>query len=182
MKPTPENIVAFWRDTVGPARWFAQDEALDAEIAQRFRTVWELARTGKLEAWEEQAESVLALLLVLDQFPRNMFRGKADAFATDSDAREVAARAIARGFDLLWPIDLRIFFYLPYMHSENIADQDRSVALVAERLGTEAMNYPFALAHRDEIRRFGRFPRRNKALGRKSATEELEFLKTAEPR
>lgn len=182
MKPTPENIVGFWRDTVGPKRWFVQDKALDAEIKQRFRTVWELAKAGKLKAWEERADSVLALLLVLDQFPRNMFRGKAKAFATDSQARKVAVRAITCGFDLLWPVDLRAFFYLPYMHSEDIADQDRCVALVAGRLGTAAMNYPFALAHRDEIRRFGRFPRRNKALGRKSTSAEREFLNTAEPR
>jgi uncharacterized protein (DUF924 family) len=182
MKTAPESIIAFWRDTVGPARWFAEDKKLDADITRRFRPVWELARDGKLNAWEARADHALALLLVLDQFPRNMFRGKAEAFSSDAKARDVARRALAHGFDMLWPANMRGFFYLPFMHSEELADQDRCVALIAERLGTGAMNYPFALEHRDEIRRFGRFPRRNKALGRKSTEDERAFLSTIQPR
>ena len=177
MNVTPDDIIAFWRDEVGVERWFAADAKLDAEIASRFRRVWEKARDGKLDDWQDGVEGALALILVLDQFPRNMFRGQADAFSTDTRAHEVAERALARGYDLMvMPAGLRAFFYLPFMHSENLADQDRCVALVAERLGTASMNYPFALAHREEIRRFGRFPHRNAALGRKSTAAEAHFL------
>jgi uncharacterized protein (DUF924 family) len=177
MNPAPADIIAFWRDEVGAARWFVTDAALDAEIVRRFRRVWDRARAGKLDDWQNNVEGALALILVLDQFPRNMFRGKADAFSTDARAREVAGRALARGYDLIVAAQLRAFFYLPLMHSEDLADQDRCVALISGRLGTAAMNYPFALAHRDEIRRFGRFPHRNAALGRKSTAAERQFLR-----
>ena len=122
------------------------------------------------------------MILVLDQFPRNMFRGQGTAFSTDAMARMAADRALARGYDLMAPAGLRAFFYLPFMHSEDIADQDRCVALIAERLGTASTNYSFALAHRDEIARFGRFPRRNAALGRASTPDELRFLSQAPAR
>ncbi len=182
MTPTPQDIIAFWRDTVGPKRWFGADAELDAQIARRFEAVWQMAKAGKLAAWEESVEGALALILVLDQFPRNMFRGQSAAFSTDASARAAAERALARGYDLMLPAGLRAFFYLPYMHSENIADQDRCVALIAERLGTTSMNYPFALQHRDEIVRFGRFPRRNTALGRSSTPAERRFLADAAAR
>ena len=173
---TPQDIISFWQTDVGPDRWYNSDAALDAEITRRFQAAWEKARGGELAQWETSAEGALALLLLLDQFPRNMFRGRAEAFSTDAFARAVAERALAQGFDLITPSDLRAFFYLPYMHSESMTDQNRSVALIAERLGTTAMNYPFALAHREEISRFGRFPRRNVALGRQSTPAEQEFL------
>jgi uncharacterized protein (DUF924 family) len=180
MTVTPAEIIAFWRDEVGAKRWFESDPKLDAEIAKRFGAAYRSARDGKLADWEKSIEGALALLLLLDQFPRNMFRGRKEAFATDKAARGVAERALTRGYDLMMPADLRAFFYLPYMHSETLADQDRSVALIAERLGTSAMNYPFALSHRDEIVRFDRFPGRNAALGRTSSPAERRFL--AKPR
>ncbi len=176
MKPAPRAIIDFWLNEVGPSRWFASDEKLDGEIAARFRRAWDKARRGELEEWERSVEGALALLLLLDQFPRNMFRGKAEAFSSDANARAVCEGALARGYDLMVAAGLRAFFYLPLMHSENPDHQDRCVQLVAERLGTASTNYPFALGHRDEIRRFGRFPRRNAALGRKSTPAERRYL------
>jgi uncharacterized protein (DUF924 family) len=177
---TPHEIVAFWLD-VGEKRWFAVDSKLDAEIGKRFERMWRKARDGELSEWEASAEGTLALLLLLDQFPRNMFRGKAQAFSTDKQARRLAQQALTRGYDLIFPAALRAFFYMPFMHSENLADQDACVKLVAERLGTSSPNYPFALGHRDTIRRFGRFPLRNAALGRRS-TEAEKTLVSRPPR
>jgi uncharacterized protein (DUF924 family) len=173
---TPHDVIQFWTDEVGEKRWFDPDAALDSEIARRFGETYALARDGKVPDWENSAGGALALLILLDQFPRNMFRGKAEAFATDAQARVIADRAIARGFDLKVPRNLRPFFYLPFMHSERLADQNRCVTMVAERLGKDSSNYPYALAHRDVIAKFGRFPGRNVALGRQSTPEELHFL------
>jgi uncharacterized protein (DUF924 family) len=177
---SPDEIIAFWKE-VGEKRWFAVDPALDEEIRARFGAVWEDARDGKLAAWEGTAEGALALLTLLDQFPRNMFRGSGKAFSTDNLAREVAERAVARGYDLQTEPLLRAFFYLPFMHAENEADQDRCVALIGERLGEDSLNYPFALGHRDVIRKFGRFPSRNAALGRATTPEEKTFLQSPHP-
>jgi len=176
MTPGPRDILDFWFKDVGEKRWFESDPKLDAALRVRFEQTWHAARDGKLSDWEETATGALALLIVLDQFPRNMFRGRAEAFSTDAPARAAADRALARGFDLEAPKGARIFFYLPFMHSENLADQDRCVALVRERLGEDSMNFPYAVAHRDWIRRFGRFPGRNAALGRVATPEETIFL------
>ena len=178
---TPQDIIRFWAEDVGEKHWFERDAALDFEIARRFGETYALARDGKLSDWENTADGALALLLLLDQFPRNMFRSEPEAFATDEKARAIADRAIARGFDLQIPQSLRPFFYLPLMHSEHLADQDRCVALVSERLGKDSSNYPYALAHRDVIAKFGRFPGRNVALGRQSTPEELHFLHNDPP-
>jgi uncharacterized protein (DUF924 family) len=175
---TPKEIVAFWKE-LGEKRWFAVDSALDAEIRRRFENVWQDAHDGKLADWEETAEGSLALVILLDQFARNMFRGTAKAFSTDALARKVAERAVARGYDTNAPEALRVFFYLPFMHSEEIADQDRCVALIEERLGKDSGNYPFALGHREIVRQFGRFPARNKVLGRVSSLAEKQFLDAA---
>ena len=120
-------MVAFWR-AAGPKRWFEKDAAFDDEIRRRFLKVHEAAAAGKLTDWEANAEGALALLILLDQFPRNMFRGQARAFASDPLARAIASRAILNGFDGVFP-DLRGFFYLPFEHSENLADQERGIAL-----------------------------------------------------
>jgi uncharacterized protein (DUF924 family) len=173
---TPLGVIQFWRDEVQPARWFADDPALDADIRKRFAPLWQTARAGGLADWEATPEGALALVIVLDQFPRNMFRDHADAFASDADARAAARRAIDHGFDRRVPTVLRPFFYLPFMHSEDIADQDQSVALIGERVGEDSVNYPFSLTHREIIAKFGRFPTRNAALGRVSTPEELAFL------
>ena len=167
------EIVSFWRDA-GPDRWFDADENFDATIRARFLPAYEAAANGALSGWEDNAEGALALLLLLDQFPRNMFRGGARAFATDAAARAVADRALAHGFDRAAEPVLRPFFYLPFMHSEAPADQDRSVRLY-EAFG-DAEHLRFATEHRDVISRFGRFPGRNAALGRATTPAERAYL------
>ena len=173
---TPLAVIQFWRDEVGADHWFGNDAALDARIRARFEALWNSARAGALDAWLATPEGALALVIVLDQFPRNMFRGRAEAFASDRQARAAATRAIDAGFDKRVPTSLRVFFYLPFMHSEDLADQDACVALIEERLGKSSSNYPYALGHREQIARFGRFPGRNAALGRASTPQESVFL------
>jgi len=170
--PGAADIVSFWQ-SAGPDRWFKKDAAFDDEIRERFLPAHEAAAAGKLSAWENDAQGALALLILLDQFPRNMFRGDARAFATDPLARAMAAGAIVRGFDSQFPDDLRGFFYLPFVHSEDMADQERAIMLYrAARLE----NLKYAEEHADIIRRFGRFPHRNAVLGRSTTPEEQAFL------
>ncbi|MDJ1158561.1 DUF924 family protein [Chelatococcus sp. SYSU_G07232] len=168
-----EEVVAFWRDA-GPKKWFAKDAAFDAAVTARFLMTHEAAAGGRLGDWEATPEGALALVLLLDQFPRNMFRGQARAFGTDAAARAVAARALAQGFDGLVEPWLRGFFYLPFMHSEDLADQERCVALYAAAGDADGLGW--AERHRDVIARFGRFPHRNPALGRDTTEEERRFL------
>ena len=168
-----QTVVDFWR-TAGPRRWFARDDAFDAEFGQRFHDLHFLAARRGCEAWLDTAEGALALQILLDQFPRNCFRGSAHAFATDGLARHYAMRAIEEGLDRELTPQLRVFLYLPFEHSENPQDQDRSVAMF-EGLG-DLEYLRFAELHRDIIRRFGRFPHRNAALGRIPTPEELHFL------
>ncbi len=168
-----EDVLTFWR-AAGPDRWFAHDATLDAEIRRRFLTTYEAAAAGELAAWEATREGALALVIVLDQFPRNMFRGSARAYATDPSARAVAERAIARGFERATPLPERRFFHLPFMHSERIEDQERCIVLCEGAGDTEGLEY--AKEHADIIRRFGRFPHRNPALGRVTTAAEQAFL------
>jgi uncharacterized protein (DUF924 family) len=167
------DLLQFWH-TAGPPKWFAKDDAFDAELRERFLDEHFAAARRERAAWLESPDSALALVLLLDQIPRNVFRDSAHAFATDPLAREYADRAIAAGFDLLVDPALRIFFYLPFEHSEDIADQDRTVAL-CEALG-DAGYLKYAHAHRDVILRFGRFPHRNRTLARVNTTEEQIWL------
>ncbi len=171
--PTAADIVAFWREA-GPKRWFEKDNAFDDEIRNRFLAVHEAAAAGKLAGWEQTAEGALALLILLDQFPRNMFRGQARAFATDPLARAITAGALVRGFDAQVPKEMRSFFYLPFEHSEDLADQERSIALY--KAAGDADDLKWAELHADIIRRFGRFPHRNAVLGRATTPEEQAFL------
>jgi uncharacterized protein (DUF924 family) len=174
------DILDFWFKECEPAQWWKKDPAFDETIRARFLNDVIAAREGRYDEWMNSAQGSLALLILLDQFPRNLFRGKADAFASDARAREVARHAVAKGFDLEAPQTARVFFYLPFEHSEDMDDQDLSVKYFGERLdhdtGPES-NYTYALQHRDVIKRFGRFPGRNAALGRQSTPEEDEFLK-----
>ncbi|MFA6266813.1 MAG: DUF924 family protein [Pseudolabrys sp.] len=170
---TAAEIVSFWREA-GPKAWFKKDDAFDATIRERFLTAYEAAADGKLAAWEANAEGALALLLLLDQFPRNMFRGQARMFETDPMARAIAAGALVRGFDAEVPADMRSFFYLPFEHSESVKDQGRSVALC--RATGDADLLKWAELHADIIRRFGRFPHRNAVLGRATTPDEQAFL------
>jgi uncharacterized protein (DUF924 family) len=171
--PSAADIVTFWREA-GPEKWFARNEAFDAEIIRRFQPVHEAAAAGKLSAWEATPEGVYALLILLDQFPRNMFRHSPRAFATDSQAVAVAERAIARGFDSAYEAPEKRFFYMPFMHSEELAHQERCIALCAAADDPEGVKY--AEIHRDIIRDFGRFPHRNPVLGRDTTAEEKNFL------
>ena len=176
MAVTAQDVVDYWIG-LGPAAWYAVDEEVDAEIRARFSQAWEAALAGAFGAWAETAQGALGLLILTDQFPRNMFRGSPRAFATDSRARAVAEAALARGQDLAVPEPERQFFYLPFMHAEDLALQDRCIALMAERMpDTGAGNLPHAKVHREIIRRFGRFPYRNEALGRATTAEERAFL------
>ncbi|MBC5783574.1 DUF924 family protein [Ramlibacter sp. USB13] len=168
----PTEVLRFWRDA-GPARWFRVDAGFDALFRDRFLAAHEAAATGRLAHWSESPDGALALVLLLDQFPRNAFRGTPRVYATDAKAREVADAAIAAGHDLRVEPSLRPFFYLPFMHSEELRDLDRCVALTRE-LGGEHLR--FAQHHRGIVERFGRFPHRNAVLGRRSSAEEERFL------
>ena len=170
---TPSDVISFWQDA-GPKAWFRKDDAFDAAIRARFLETHYAAARGELAEWEETAEGALALLLLLDQFPRNMFRGTAHAFATDPLARKVAAHAVANGFDHTTDKALVSFFYLPFEHSEDAGDQELCVELT-EATG-DADLVKWARIHADIITRFGRFPHRNACLGRTSTPEELSFL------
>lgn len=167
------SVIAFWRDA-GPEKWFKKDDAFDQDIRDRFLATHEAAAAGKLSAWEHSAEGALALLILLDQFPRNMFRNDARSFATDPLARAVAAGALVRGFDAQVETAMRSFFYLPFEHSEDMADQDRSVAFYKALNDADLLKW--AELHADIIRRFGRFPHRNQLLGRTTTPEEQAFL------
>jgi uncharacterized protein (DUF924 family) len=168
-------VLAFW-SAAGPDKWFGKDEAFDADIRAQFLGTYEAAASGLLNSWEETPEGALALVILLDQFPRNMFRGTARAFAADPVARAVAERAIARGFDRRIPASEQPFFYLPFEHSEHLADQERCVALVRRTGDAEALKW--AELHAEIIRRFGRFPHRNAILGRDSTPDEQAFLES----
>ena len=174
---TPADVIAFWRDA-GPDRWFQKDEAergaFDEVVRQRFLALHERAAAGELKDWESSAEGALALLLLLDQFPRNMFRGTLQAFAADPLARAIMAAALLKGFDAQVPSDLRQFFYLPFEHPEDMTDQERGLALYTAAGDEDGLKW--AKLHADIIRRFGRFPHRNKILGRRSTPEEQQFL------
>ncbi|MBV9078549.1 MAG: DUF924 domain-containing protein [Methylobacteriaceae bacterium] len=175
--PTPDTVLAFWREA-GSERWFDADPAFDAACRARFLGVYEAAAAGRLAGWEATPDGALALAILLDQMPRNMFRGTARAWSTDALALSVAERALARGDDGRVAPELRRFFYLPFMHAEDLAAQERSVAL-NEALGDEDA-VRWARHHRDVVARFGRFPHRNATLGRASRPDEIAFLKASE--
>ena len=170
---TPAEVLSYWW-TAGPAKWFGKDDAFDTELRARFLPTYEAAAAGRLSDWETTAEGALALLVVLDQFSRNMFRRDPRAYAADAVARSIATRAIERGFDRQYPVLERRFFYMPFMHSEDMADQERCLALI--RASGDEEGLPFAEDHADIIRRFGRFPHRNSVLGRATTREEQAFL------
>lgn len=171
-RTTPAEIIHFWQDA-GPAIWFSRDDAFDAQFRRLFLEVYEKAARGELDHWMENAEGALALMILLDQFPRNAFRDSARMYATDEKALSMAERAIASGYDRKVTPDLRLFFYMPFEHSEDSGDQARALELIRP-LGGEA--FRFAEVHADIIARFGRFPHRNQLLGRHSTPEELAFL------
>ncbi|MFZ5791286.1 MAG: DUF924 family protein [Pseudomonadota bacterium] len=183
----PDDLLDFWLSERARPLWFEKNAAFDEEIRRRFGGWIEAGAEGRLAAWEHMPDSALALVVLLDQFPRNIFRGSPRAFMQDAAARAVADRAIQRGHDRAVALAHRFFFYLPYEHSESLEEQRRSVALF--RRWVEAHEGParaqaedqfrYVLRHQEIIERFGRFPHRNAILGRASSPEELAFL--AEP-
>ena len=178
MSESAQSIVAFWfSDTVRPL-WFKSTPEFDNQLRDRFETLWQDAAEGKLDSWAENAEGVMALVILLDQIPLNIYRGKAHGFSTEAKARQIAGKAIDKGWDTTMPDEQKAFLYMPFMHSESLEDQDRAVALY-QGAGLED-NLKFAHHHRDIIRRFGRFPHRNAILGRKSTAAELTYLASDE--
>lgn len=172
---TPSAVVAFWKEA-GPDKWFAKDEAFDALFAERFMEAHLAAARRELDAWADTAEGVLALLILLDQLPRNVWRDTGHAFATDLLARSFARAALDADLDQAVENDLRRFFYLPLQHSENMADQDRQLDAFRTRMKREDDDR-WAEHHHGIVARFGRFPHRNAALGRQTTAEERAFLK-----
>jgi uncharacterized protein (DUF924 family) len=170
---SPKDVIQFWYEA-GPERWFSPDPGFDAKVRDKWLSAHEAAARGELAAWEDSAEGMLALLLLLDQFPRNMFRGLPHAYATDLLALGVASRAMARRDDQNFKNPWKRFFYLPFMHSERLADQERCLDLC--RAAGDEGAYRAALDHLDIIARFGRFPHRNAALGRTTTPQEQAFL------
>jgi uncharacterized protein (DUF924 family) len=170
---TPDEVLTFWREA-GPERWFDQDHALDQACRDRFLATYEAATRGDLNEWELTPDGALAVILLLDQFPRNMFRGTREAYKTDPAALLVADRAIEKGYDKQVEPMFRLFFCLPFMHSESLRHQERSVGL-SEALRNED-TLKWARHHHDIIARFGRFPHRNSILGRETTPEEAAFL------
>lgn len=178
MIATPAEVLTFWFSERVRPLWFRSTPAFDEEIRQRFEATWQAARDAKLSEWEVDGAGALALVIVLDQFPLNMYRDQALGYSTEAAAREVARRAIDRGWDRELNEAGKAFLYLPFMHSENLADQDRAVALYEEAEMQD--NQRFARHHREIVRRFGRFPHRNAALGRDCSEEERTWLNSKE--
>ncbi len=175
---TPDDILAFWLDEIGPKGWFDSSDEFDQAIRDRFEDTWIRARDGALSLWLTYPTGTLAYIILTDQLSRNMFRGSGKAFSTDAAALTAAKMAIAKGWDLKVDEPARRFFYMPLMHSECLADQDRCVRLMKSRMpasGPDSLLH--AQAHREVIRRFGRFPFRNEALSRETPDGEAKFLK-----
>ena len=171
--PRAQAVLGFWfQGDAERKEWFRKDGSFDAEIRTRFMGLHEEAARGALDSWTDSPAECLALLILLDQFPRNLFRDSARAFATDARALEAARHAVASGYDRALSDIERMFVYLPFEHSENLADQERALELFAGHPNRE-----WARRHWEIIKRFGRFPHRNVALGRQSTPAEIEFLK-----
>lgn len=173
----PEEVLSFWLDDVGVDGWYNPTDELDQEIRDRFGRAWQNAKDGANALWLTYPSGTLAYIILLDQFPRNMFRGSGEAFSTDKNALAAAKVAINRGWDLRIDEPARQFFYLPLMHSENLCDQERCVRLMCERMPEGGPGQLIhAQAHREVIRQFGRFPYRNEALSRPSTELESDYV------
>lgn len=173
MTAIPQDVLGFWRNA-GPQKWFVKSQAFDDAIRLKFEPVHHRAARGEYDGWAAEPEGALALLILLDQFPRNLYRNSAHAFATDPKARAIARAAVEAGFHRRVEPVLSPFFMLPFEHSEDLADQDFALALAIEIDDPETLRY--AQIHRDIIVRFGRFPHRNPCLGRATTPQEQAFL------
>lgn len=168
----PADIIDYWFSEKSKQFWFASTPSVDKEITSRYESVWEKAASGGLSSWGETADGSVALIIILDQFPLNMFRGKAKGFKTESMAVEVALNAIDNGFDEEMDNEKLLFLFMPLMHSENLDHQNLQVYLFEKY----NFNLEFSKHHRDLVKKFGRFPHRNEILGRMSTMEELDYL------
>lgn len=173
---TPEDVLSFWLDEIGPEGWYGGGEELDETCRDRFGDLWTEATEGGLGLWLTYPSGALAYVILTDQLGRNMWRGTARSFAMDSAALAASKAAIGKGWDLKIDPPARQFFYLPMMHSENLSDQDRCVRLFHTRMPDAEDNLVHAKAHREVIRRFGRFPYRNEVLSRETKPAEAAFL------
>ena len=171
---TPDVILQFWFTAPANKHWFRSTPEFDKEIRNKFENIWKQASLNQLDHWKSTPDGVLALIIVLDQFPLNMFRGTSKSFSTTKKAIELSRYARTNGFDLKLPHNKLPFLYMPLMHSENIEDQNLSVELY-EKAGLES-NLRFAKHHREIIKKFKRFPHRNKILNRTNTKEELKYL------
>ncbi|MDQ6437839.1 DUF924 family protein [Mesorhizobium sp. LHD-90] len=172
MIATQREVVDFWRDA-GQEKWFEKNDDFDTAFREKFLETHEAAARGDLDGWTESAEGALALLILLDQFPRNCFRSTAHMYATDPHARRIARKAVAAGYDRAFDGPVRVFFYLPFSHSEDLADQEEAVRLQS-LIGEEYAKH--ARRHRDIVAKFSRFPHRNAILGRDTTPEEQKYL------
>lgn len=181
MPMTPEDVLTFWFEEAGPDKWFEKSDAFDAEIADRFGALIHAARDGKLVTWSETPRGCLALIILIDQFSRNIHRDSPLAWSADAHALALTKLALDKQFDEQLELDARKFLYMPLMHSESLGDQELSIEVFGKLVeaGAEGgqTNLDYAVAHRDIIARFGRFPHRNETLGRESTEEEVAFLK-----
>lgn len=176
MKNSLEDVLSFWFVETTPVQWFQVSPVFDEMVKERFLDLFRFASQGFCDEWENSADGAMALTLLFDQFPRNMFRDATQSYETDEKARAIARQAIDRGFDQLFISFKRRFFYLPFEHSESLDDQRLSVELFSSMREDEPLAYEYAVRHFKVIERFGRFPHRNKILGRESSSEEIKFL------
>lgn len=176
MKDIQKDVLEFWFEQTQPPQWFQVNPDFDRQILERYADAYDLAARGVYDDWKNSSDGCLALVLLLDQFPRNMFRGTAKAFATDPKALVIAKYALAKGFDQVLPPIKRRFLYLPFEHSENLNDQRKCVELFEKMKKDDPLGYDYALRHLKVIEQYGRFPHRNSILSRMNTPEEEEYL------
>ncbi len=177
MRDTKQEVISFWFEETMPQQWFQKSESFDTEIRERFLVTYEMAKKDLCADWTREADGILALCLVLDQFPRNMFRESPKAFETDAKILLIVKEALHKGYDALLNPVKRKFMYMPFMHSENLADQKKSASLFETMKNDDPLTYEYALKHMEVIEKFGRFPHRNAVLGRESTEGEMDYLK-----
>ncbi len=176
MRDAKKDVLHFWFEEIEPRQWFEVNPAFDKQVKDRFHVIYNMACEGLCDGWQEDADGAVALCLVLDQFPRNMFRDTARAYESDDKALLTAKYAVSKGYNhLLTPVR-RKFLYMPYMHSESLSDQNKCVELFAAMKADDPLSYDYAVKHMKVVERFGRFPHRNPILGRENAPEEDAFL------
>ena len=176
MRDTKQEVLKFWFEEAAPQQWFQKNDSFDTEIKERFLVTYDMARKDLCADWTRDSDGVLALCLVLDQFPRNIFRDSPKAYDADAKILLIVKEALHKGYDQVQVPVKRRFMYMPFMHSENLSEQKRSVELFKKMKDDDPLSYEYALKHLEVIEKFGRFPHRNKVLGRESTDEELNYL------